>query len=87
MLDGLSGAALDERVLRLWCAKEAASKCLGIGLQGEPAEFGIRYADGSFENLLVEHPLGTVEARVVRRHDAVIAVATPASLETEVHYA
>lgn len=87
LLDGLSGAELDERVLRLWCAKEAASKCLGIGLQGEPAEFGIRYADGPCENLLVEHPLGTVEARVVRRHDAVIAVATPASLETEVHYA
>lgn len=87
LVDGLSGAALDERVLRLWCAKEAASKCLGIGLQGEPAEFGIRYADGPCENLLVEHPLGTVEARVVRRHDAVIAVATPASLETGVHYA
>jgi len=87
LVDGLSGAALDERVLRLWCAKEAASKCLGIGLQGEPAEFGIRYADGPCENLLVEHPLGTVEARVVRRHDAVIAVATPASLQTEVHYA
>lgn len=78
LVDGLSGAALDERVLRLWCAKEAASKCLGIGLQGEPADYAIREADATCGNMRVEHPLGTVEAHVVRRHDAVIAVATPA---------
>ncbi len=78
LLEGLAGSALEERVLRLWCAKEAAAKCLGIGLQGEPAEFGIRHADAQCENMLVEHPLGTVETRVVRRHDAIIAVATPA---------
>jgi acyl transferase domain-containing protein/phosphopantetheinyl transferase (holo-ACP synthase) len=81
LVAGLSGAALDERVLRLWCAKEAASKCLGIGLQGEPAAFGIRYADAACETLVVEHPLGSVEARVVRRQDAVIAVAVPAAME------
>jgi len=78
LVDGLTGAALDERVLRLWCAKEAASKCLGIGLQGEPADYAIRQADASCENMLVEHPMGTVETYVVRRNDAVIAVATPA---------
>jgi phosphopantetheinyl transferase (holo-ACP synthase) len=78
LVEGLSGAGLDERVLRLWCAKEAASKCLGIGLQGEPAQFGIAYADAHCENLLVEHPLGSVDVRAVRRQDSVIAVATPA---------
>jgi phosphopantetheinyl transferase len=81
LVDGLSGAALDERVLRLWCAKEAASKCLGIGLQGEPAQFAIGYADAPCENLLVEHPLGTVEVRVARNEDAVVAVATPVFAE------
>ena len=78
LVDGLSGAALEERVLRLWCAKEAASKCLGIGLQGEPADYAIRRADALCENMQVEHPMGVVETHVVRRHDAVIAVATPA---------
>ena len=78
LLDGLSGAALEERVLRLWCAKEAASKCLGIGLQGEPADYAIGQADAACENMRVEHPMGAVEAHVVRRQDTVIAVATPA---------
>jgi acyl transferase domain-containing protein/phosphopantetheinyl transferase (holo-ACP synthase) len=83
LVDGLSGAARDERVLRLWCAKEAASKCLGIGLQGEPAQFGIVQADDACETLVVEHLLGSVEARVARRGDAVIAVATPAWMDME----
>ena len=79
LLAGLQGAALEERVLRLWCAKEAAAKCLGIGLQGEPAQFVVAHADARCENLQVEHPLGSVEVRVVSRHDAVVAVATPAA--------
>jgi phosphopantetheinyl transferase (holo-ACP synthase) len=83
LVEGLSGAALDERVLRLWCAKEAASKCLGIGLQGDPAQFGIVQADDDCATLVVEHPLGTVEARMARRGDMVIAVATPAWMEME----
>jgi phosphopantetheinyl transferase len=83
LVDGLAGAALDERVLRLWCAKEAAAKCLGIGLQGEPADFVIRHADALCENMRVEHALGAVETHVVRRGDMVIAVATPAYAEIE----
>jgi len=78
LVDGLAGAALDERVLRLWCAKEAAAKCLGIGLQGEPADFAIRQADEACENMRVEHPMGVIETHVVRRGDTLIAVATPA---------
>jgi phosphopantetheinyl transferase len=85
LVDGLAGAALDERVLRLWCAKEAAAKCLGIGLQGEPADFVIRHADALCENMRVEHAMGVVETHVVRRGDTVIAVATPAYTEIEAY--
>jgi len=85
LVDGLSGTALDERVLRLWCAKEAASKCLGIGLQGEPAQFGVLEADAACGALLVGHPMGNVEVRVVRRQDAVIAVATPAFAQAQAY--
>ena len=87
LVDGLAGAALEERVLRLWCAKEAAAKCLGIGLQGEPAGFAIRQADAACENMRVEHPLGMVDTRVVRRGDTVIAVATPAIMTDMEAYA
>ena len=87
LVEGLSGAALEERVLRLWCAKEAAAKCLGIGLQGEPADYVVQAADALCENMLVEHPLGVVETQVVRRQDAVIAVATPAIAEAMEAYA
>jgi acyl transferase domain-containing protein/phosphopantetheinyl transferase (holo-ACP synthase) len=75
LLVGLSGEALDERLLRLWCAKEAASKFLGIGLQGRPQDFLVVWADESFATLVVQHALGTVEARVERRANTVIAVA------------
>jgi phosphopantetheinyl transferase len=75
LIQGMQGAALDERILRLWCAKEAASKCLGIGLQGQPSGFVIVSADAACEMLVVHHELGTVETRVMRHQDTIIAVA------------
>jgi len=85
LVQGLQGAALDERVLRLWCAKEAAAKCLGIGLQGQPTAYTIVSADADCEKLVVQHALGTVEARVVRRESTIIAVAGQELSGLEVH--
>ncbi len=76
---------LDERVLRLWCAKEAAAKCFGIGLEGQPEAFRIVSVDDACESLVVEHDLGAVEARVVREKARIIAVAVPATIDREVH--
>ena len=84
LVHGLHDAALDERVLRLWCAKEAASKCLGIGLQGQPGNFRIVAADAACERLLVEHELGMVQTHVVRHESTIIAVATQALRDLEV---
>jgi phosphopantetheinyl transferase len=84
LVDGLSGVALDERVLRLWCAKEAAAKCLGVGLRGQPGAFRIMSADAGCENLRVEHEARSIEARVVRQGNRIIAVAT-CSTAAEVH--
>jgi acyl transferase domain-containing protein/4'-phosphopantetheinyl transferase EntD len=75
LIEGLDGPALNERVLRLWCAKEAASKCLGTGLQGQPSAFVVVAADPGCERLVVQHELGDVEVRVQRQADRVIAVA------------
>ena len=79
----LHGIALDERLLRLWCAKEAAAKCLGIGLQGLPGAFVVVAADAAFERLVVQHELGTVAATVSRHDNSVVAVAVPESLAME----
>jgi len=40
--------------IRLWCAKEAAGKCLGTGLKGRPKDFRAQNAsaDGAF---LIRH--------------------------------
>ena len=85
LVEGLLGAALDERVLRLWCAKEAAAKCLGIGLQGQPSAFVVVAADATCEKLIVQHELGTVEARVMLRARTLIAVAGQELTGLEVH--
>jgi acyl transferase domain-containing protein len=51
----LSAGQPDEAwATRLWCAKEAASKALGTGLQGRPKDFVALDADGD-GSLVIEH--------------------------------
>lgn len=85
LVQGRSGVDLDERLLRLWCAKEAAAKCLGIGLQGQPWAFSVTAADEECEQLLVEHEAGTTEVRAFLHDGAILATARLSlrQLETE----
>lgn len=41
LLQGVHGAERTERVLRLWCAKEAVGKALGTGLAGRPHDMQV----------------------------------------------
>ena len=84
-VEGLVGAARAERVLRLWCAKEAAAKCLGTGLQGQPEAFRVIAADDKCEKLLVESDWGTVGTWVQEHQGTIIAVATQEPGDIEVH--
>jgi phosphopantetheinyl transferase len=84
-VEGLAGAALDERLLRLWCAKEAAAKYLGIGLQGQPDAFEVGFVDAACARAQVVFEGATTEVRIVRDGLAVIAVAAGTPAAVEVH--
>jgi acyl transferase domain-containing protein/phosphopantetheinyl transferase len=85
MLDGLAGAEFDERLLRLWCAKEATAKYLGVGLLGQPEAFEVRFVDAACERALVDFHNVTVKLRTVRAGSSVIAVAAGESAAAEAH--
>ena len=76
MLRGLDGNALEERVLRIWCVKEAAAKYLGTGLQGRPEEFEVSFADDSWELANVNYDGVVVEVDVHCENESIIALAT-----------
>jgi len=76
LIEGLSGPARDERVLRLFCAKEAASKCLGLGLQGDLQAYRVVSADTECDRLLVQHASGCVDTTLARWGQSIIASAT-----------
>ncbi len=84
-VEGLAGAALDERLLRIWCAKEAAAKFLGVGLQGRPEAFEVRFVDGGCERAVVRFEGTTTEVSVVREGSAVIALAAGEPAAAEIH--
>jgi phosphopantetheinyl transferase len=84
-LRGLDGVARDDRLLRLWCAKEATAKFLGIGLQGRPEAFEVRFADESFAEAFVGFEDSTTHVSIVREGQTVIAVAADERNGIEVH--
>jgi acyl transferase domain-containing protein/phosphopantetheinyl transferase (holo-ACP synthase) len=81
----LNGVVLDERLLRLWCAKEAAAKYFGLGLQGEPAAFEVSFLDEKCAQARVDHGEATVEVSISRDGNSIIAVAGDQFRGTEVH--
>ena len=84
-VEGLAGVALAERLLRLWCAKEAAAKYLGVGLQGQPEAFEVGFVDAACARAQVVFEGATTEVRIVRDGAAVIAVAAGQPAAVEVH--
>ena len=53
LLDRYPGDERDEWLARFWCAKEAAGKAVGIGLDGDPKRIEIESADEDFGILTV----------------------------------
>jgi acyl transferase domain-containing protein/phosphopantetheinyl transferase len=74
-LVGVDESLLQDRVLRLWCAKEAAAKFLGTGLKGEPSAFEVRVRDQNWATALVDHQDVPVHVELIREDTSIIALA------------
>lgn len=76
LLHGLDGNVLQEKLLRIWCAKEAAAKYLGIGLQGMPEQFEVSFIDNAWELAQVSYAENVIEVDVSCENDSIVALAT-----------
>jgi acyl transferase domain-containing protein/phosphopantetheinyl transferase len=76
LLEGLDEATLQDRLLRIWCAKEAAAKFLGVGMQGVPAAFEVVFADPANHSARVAHASSSVFVDLVRDDTSIIALAS-----------
>jgi phosphopantetheinyl transferase len=65
----------EEWALRLWCAKEAAAKSLGLGLGGQPRAFEVRELSGNGRFAVVHGNGQQVPVSIQRQHEKVIALA------------
>jgi phosphopantetheinyl transferase len=79
LLKGLVGHDLSEKVLRMWCAKEAAAKYLGIGLKGNPEEFEVSFKDDEWRLAHVAHDEFLVEVAIDCEDNSIIALASAPS--------
>jgi acyl transferase domain-containing protein/phosphopantetheinyl transferase len=79
-LEGFSEPQRSERLLRHWCAKEAAAKFLGCGLRGDPPAFEV-CLDASGDTALVLHQHASVHVDLMRDGDTIVAVASPPTAE------
>ena len=79
LLKGLVGHDLSEKVLRMWCAKEAAAKYLGIGLKGNPEEFEVSFKDDEWRLAHVAHNEFLVEVAIDCEDNSIIALASAPS--------
>ncbi|MFA4915467.1 MAG: beta-ketoacyl synthase N-terminal-like domain-containing protein [Syntrophales bacterium] len=76
LLQGLDGNALQDRILRIWCAKEAAAKYLGLGLQGRPDKFEVSFQADNWDRAHVNYAKNMIEVDVHRENDSIVALAT-----------
>lgn len=75
-LQGFAGSVLSERILRIWCSKEAAAKYLGLGFQGMPDKFEVSFLDDNGKKAHVSYAGKVVEVNVSCENDLVVALAT-----------
>lgn len=74
-LQQLDGEPLEDRLLRMWCSKEAAAKFLGTGLAGNPRSFSVSFLNEDFSQAEVDSEFGRVNVSIARDGKLIVAVA------------
>ena len=69
-------AQREEVVLRLWCAKEAAAKSLGMGLNGRPTMFEVKQLSTDGMTAVVHSLEHTIPVSIQREGETIISLAT-----------
>ncbi|BBA36100.1 4'-phosphopantetheinyl transferase [Methylocaldum marinum] len=73
-LFGILGGDSDEWATRIWCAKEAAAKFLGLGMNGSPKAYEVQaIGENGLIHILHRDSGRTAAVRTVRREEFVIA--------------
>ena len=65
----------EEYALRLWCAKEAAAKSLGMGLNGRPSLFLVKELAKDGQSALIDSEGVQVPVSIRRFEEKIIAIA------------
>jgi phosphopantetheinyl transferase len=63
-------------LIEIWCAKEAAAKWTGLGLQGDPSAFEVAFVNISSGLAVVAWSGNHIQVMLTRDNQAVIALAT-----------
>jgi acyl transferase domain-containing protein len=78
-LEARPSEAREELALRLWCAKEAAAKCLGTGLNGRPTAFSVSQLANDDGAALITAGTASVPVALRRHQQTIIALALEVS--------
>ena len=66
----------EEIVLRMWCAKEAAAKSLGMGLNGRPTLFEVKELSSDGKTAMVHSLDHIIPVSIQREGESIISLAT-----------
>ena len=66
---------VNDALVRIWCAKEAAAKCLGTGLEGDPSKFEVGWLDVDAGKARVDWGGVSVDVSITLSEGRIVALA------------